>query len=176
MKPTTLVFPIDEQNRILLGRKKRGFGMDKYNGFGGKIQNNETFRQCAVRELYEESGIRVNPEDLECVALFDFRFPYDESLTHISYVYTVRVTGTEPIESDEMEPHWFTFTDVPYESMWAGDRRWLPMILEGRKLKGPIEFGPDNSDVTDMKLTDVHEVMESELLARIDLYLMDGNE
>ena len=28
MKPTTLVFPIDEQNRILLGRKKRGFGAD----------------------------------------------------------------------------------------------------------------------------------------------------
>ena len=34
MKPTTLVFPIDEQNRILLGRKKRGFGANKYNGFG----------------------------------------------------------------------------------------------------------------------------------------------
>ena len=32
MKPTTLVFPIDEQHRILLGRKKRGFGADKYNG------------------------------------------------------------------------------------------------------------------------------------------------
>ena len=29
MKPTTLVFPIDEQHRILLGRKKRGFGADK---------------------------------------------------------------------------------------------------------------------------------------------------
>ena len=37
MKPTTLVFPIDEQNRILLGRKKRGFGADKYNGFGGLV-------------------------------------------------------------------------------------------------------------------------------------------
>ena len=53
MKPTTLVFPIDEQHRILLGRKKRGFGADKYNGFGGKINAGESFRQCAVRELYE---------------------------------------------------------------------------------------------------------------------------
>ncbi len=41
MKPTTLVFPIDEQNRILLGRKKRGFGADKYNGFGGKLEADE---------------------------------------------------------------------------------------------------------------------------------------
>ena len=44
MKPTTLVFPIDEQNRILLGRKKRGFGADKYNGFGGKINDEMCIR------------------------------------------------------------------------------------------------------------------------------------
>ena len=150
MKPTTLVFPIDEQNRILLGRKKRGFGADKYNGFGGKINAGESFRQCAVRELYEESGIRVDASDLECVALFDFQFPYDESLTHVGYVYFVRVTD---------------------EHMWEGDRTWLPMLLEGKLLKGPIRFGPDNSHVEDMRLTEVDTVMESELLARIDIYV-----
>ena len=58
MKPTTLVFPIDEQNRILLGRKKRGFGANKYNGFGGKLDDGESFRECAIRELYEESGLQ----------------------------------------------------------------------------------------------------------------------
>ena len=73
MRPTTLVFPIDGHNRILLGCKKRGFGQGKYNGFGGKIEPGETFRQCAVRELYEESGLVANPQDLECVALFDFQ-------------------------------------------------------------------------------------------------------
>ena len=171
MKPTTLVFPIDEQHRILLGRKKRGFGADKYNGFGGKINAGESFRQCAVRELYEESGIRVDASDLECVALFDFQFPYDESLTHVGYVYFVRVTDVKPIESDEMEPHWFTFADVPYEHMWEGDRTWLPMLLEGKLLKGPIRFGPDNSHVENMSLTEVDTVMESELLARIDVYI-----
>ena len=74
MKPTTLVFPIDEQNRILLGRKKRGFGADKYNGFGGKLEAGESFRHCAIRELFEESGLHGCPEDLECVAAFDFNF------------------------------------------------------------------------------------------------------
>ena len=66
MKPTTLVFPIDEKNRILLGRKKRGFGAYKYNGFGGKLDNGESFRECAIRELFEESGLQGRPEDLEC--------------------------------------------------------------------------------------------------------------
>jgi len=44
MKPTTLVFPIDEQNRILLGRKKRGFGANKYNGFGGNLAFREPLK------------------------------------------------------------------------------------------------------------------------------------
>lgn len=38
-------------------------------------------------------------------------------------------------------------------------------------LKGPIRFGPDNSHVEDMRLTEVDTVMESELLARIDIYI-----
>ena len=98
MKPTTLVFPIDEQNRILLGRKKRGFGADKYNGFGGKLDDGESFRDCAIRELFEESGLQGRPEDLECVAAFDFQFPFDESLTHVGYVYFLR-TFTGNVEA-----------------------------------------------------------------------------
>ncbi len=73
----------------------------------------------------------------------------------MGYVYFVRVTDVKPIESDEMEPHWFTLADVPYEHMWEGDRTWLPMLLEGKLLKGPIRFGPDNSHVEDMRLTEV---------------------
>ena len=62
MKPTTLVFPIDEQNRILLGRKKRGFGADKYNGFGGKLDDGESFRDCAIRELLRNLAFMVAPK------------------------------------------------------------------------------------------------------------------
>jgi 8-oxo-dGTP pyrophosphatase MutT (NUDIX family) len=35
--------------KILLGLKKRGFGEGKWNGFGGKVHVNETIRQAAVR-------------------------------------------------------------------------------------------------------------------------------
>ena len=171
MKPTTLVFPIDEQNRILLGRKKRGFGADKYNGFGGKLEAGESFRDCAIRELFEESGLQGRPEDLECVAAFDFQFPFDESLTHVGYVYFLRTFTGNVEETDEMEPHWLTIDEIPYEHMWDGDRQWLPMLLEGKKLKGPIVFGRDNSTVDKMDLTTVDIVLESEHLARIDLYI-----
>jgi 8-oxo-dGTP pyrophosphatase MutT (NUDIX family) len=42
--------------------KKRGFGHGKYNGFGGKVEKSETISQAAIREMYEESGIKpINP-------------------------------------------------------------------------------------------------------------------
>lgn len=37
----TLMFVV-EDNRVLLGFKKRGFGSGKYNGFGGKVELNES--------------------------------------------------------------------------------------------------------------------------------------
>ena len=44
MRDTTLCFPVNTAGDILLGRKKRGFGVTKWNGFGGKIETGETFR------------------------------------------------------------------------------------------------------------------------------------
>ena len=43
--------------RVLLGWKKRGFGADLYNGFGGKKEPQETIDEAALRELQEEAGI-----------------------------------------------------------------------------------------------------------------------
>ena len=40
-KVLTLVYIRDDEN-ILLGLKKRGFGTGKWNGFGGKVQPGET--------------------------------------------------------------------------------------------------------------------------------------
>lgn len=64
MRDTSLVYPVGQDGRILLGRKKRGMGFGKWNGFGGKIEAGETMRECAARELFEESGLKARPEDL----------------------------------------------------------------------------------------------------------------
>ena len=51
MKPTTLVFVRRDDGAVLLGKKRRGFGVDKWNGFGGKVRSGESLRQAAAREL-----------------------------------------------------------------------------------------------------------------------------
>lgn len=47
-KVLTLVFVI-EKSRILLGLKKRGFGVDRWNGVGGKVEKQETIEEGAKR-------------------------------------------------------------------------------------------------------------------------------
>lgn len=40
---------IREEKKLLLGYKKRGFGQNKINGFGGKVETNESIKTAAIR-------------------------------------------------------------------------------------------------------------------------------
>ena len=49
-KVYSLIFVRDNvNNKILLGYKKRGFGMHKWNGLGGKVEPNESIAEGAKR-------------------------------------------------------------------------------------------------------------------------------
>ena len=134
----TLVFVLDG-TRVLLGMKKRGFGVGLWNGFGGKVEPNESVRAAARRELQEESGIDVDEEDLTRRAMLRFEWrseerdeiPLSDRVPPFSVsVYTVTRFRGLPVESDEMRPQWCNLDDVPYGTMWEDDRYWLPQILE----------------------------------------------
>lgn len=47
-KLLTLVMVV-QPGRVLLGMKKRGFGVGRWNGFGGKVQAGETIEDAARR-------------------------------------------------------------------------------------------------------------------------------
>jgi 8-oxo-dGTP pyrophosphatase MutT (NUDIX family) len=47
-------------NEVLLATKKYGFGAGKFQAYAGKLDSNETPSAAAIRELYEESGIKAN--------------------------------------------------------------------------------------------------------------------
>lgn len=60
---------------VLLGEKKRGFGMGKWNGFGGKVEATDaSIAAAAAREIEEEANVSVEASDLEPRGILTFTF------------------------------------------------------------------------------------------------------
>lgn len=102
----SLLFVVQE-SKVLLGMKKRGFGVNLWNGFGGKVDANETIREAAVREMQEECGI--TPTDPKFVGLLKFNMLKDEKIIIVHVFKSKEYTG-EITESEEMRPQWFDFS------------------------------------------------------------------
>ena len=50
--------------KILLGERQGAHGDATWGWCGGHLETGESLEECAVRELFEESGLVVNPSDL----------------------------------------------------------------------------------------------------------------
>ena len=145
-KNCTLLF-LKKDNEILLAMKKRGFGANRYNGVGGKIEPNETITQALVRECQEEIG--VTPTNYWKVAEHDFIQQESDSPWHMYvHVYLCDKWEGEPEESEEMAPEWFETSQIPYGRMWQDDEYWLPQVLAGDKLIGKFSFDEDDNMLT----------------------------
>lgn len=139
MKLTTLCF-LEKGDQILLAMKKRGFGMSKWNGVGGKVSEGESVEQATIRETEEEIGVVIASKDLRKVADLHFKFVDKEEWNQHCSVYMTSVWKGEPAESEEMKPQWYAKDVLPYETMWVDDKYWLPRVLAGEKLEAHFIF------------------------------------
>jgi 8-oxo-dGTP diphosphatase len=135
----TLLFVIRD-NHVLLILKKRGLGAGKVNGPGGRLDDGETPRECAVREVEEE--LLVTPTGVRQVG--ELRFQFVDGLSIHGYVFRADDCIGEPSETDEAVPLWTPLDEIPYERMWADDRLWMPLMLEERPFDGRFIFDGDN--------------------------------
>jgi len=147
MKQTTLCILIrqnKDEDEVLLAMKKRGFGVGKWNGVGGKIdpaKGDRNVVDATIRESEEEIGVKIS--GLEKVAILKFRFPYiskEEKWDQDVHVFLAKLWQGEPVESEEMLPQWFKIKEIPFDKMWDDDRIWLPQVLAGKKLKADFIF------------------------------------
>lgn len=135
---TTLLLILND-NQILLAEKKRGFGVGKFNGIGGKVEKDETIEDAMIRETQEEIG--VTPSDFTKMATITFdEWVNDEEKQVIMSVFVAQSYMGKIVETDEMKPKWFNLNDIPYEKMFEDDKIWLPEVLKGNKLNAQFVF------------------------------------
>lgn len=184
MKQATLCILVrggENNKEILLAMKKRGFGVGKWNGVGGKLdfqKGDKNIVDAVIRETEEEIGVKI--KDLEKVALLHFRFPYiaergkaerrmkmnlkihrlpqkEKNWDQDVHLFLVKDWQGEPKESEEMAPKWFKTNEIPYSQMWDDDKIWLPKILEGKKLKANFVF-KEGETIAEQKVEIVKEL------------------
>ncbi len=149
-KETTISFLV-KNNQVLLAMKKRGFGVGKWNGVGGKKMPNESILQTATREAKEE--IMVEPITIRHCATIYFYLPHDPEHNQKTSIFIVNKWKGKPTETEEMSPRWFNKFQIPYESMWSDDSIWLPKLLNNENFTAEFLFDKDNK-VADYLITD----------------------
>lgn len=143
---TTLVFFRDGK-KILLSEKKRSIGSGLLNGFGGKVEVNETVLEAAIREAEEEVGLK--PVQMQKKAVISFK----RDIPILMHVFVATDWTGEIKESDEMQnPAWYSIGSLPYEKMIPTDKLWLECIFLP-KTQTVIKFADDGEPSSPMNCT-----------------------
>lgn len=83
-------------------RKETGH-LDGYWEFpGGKIQDDETPLDAAVRELHEETGLQIAPSQLHPLSQTDFRYPQRKLRLHF-YLLELQDSTSMPTEGAQWQ-------------------------------------------------------------------------
>lgn len=145
---------LKKENEILLAMKKRGYGEGKYNGVGGKLEDGETPEEAMLRETQEEISVKLT--SYEKVGFIEFDEYYKgEKTKAIMHLYMAYEWEGTPSETEEMKPKWFSINAIPYSMMFPADKYWLPLILEGKKIKVYFDFD-ENWNLLSKNISDLN--------------------
>lgn len=130
MKQTTLCYLEQEGRYLMLHRvkKKNDENHDKWIGIGGKFEAGESPEDCALREIFEETGLRADS------------WRYCGIVTFVSdvwegeYMHLFHVTGFSGTlrECDEGVLEWVDKAAVRALPAWEGDCIFLDLMEQHR--------------------------------------------
>jgi len=118
-------------------KKENDYHEGKWNGLGGKFEPGETPEECAIREIYEESGLQViNPE--LCGML---TFPaFDGIDDWYAFLFVAREFTGELIESPEGDLAWIDDDKVLDLNLWPGDKIFIPWLEKKGFFSGKFNY------------------------------------
>lgn len=128
MIETTLCYIESGDQYLMLHRtkKKNDCNHDKWQGVGGHFEPGENAEQCALREIWEETGLTAT--EFRYRALVHFHS--DQWDSEDMHLFTVTgFTGDIKI-CDEGDLEWVSKSRVMELAMWEGDRIFLRLLEE----------------------------------------------
>lgn len=139
MKLATLCYLRKNGRTLMLHRvkKERDVHEGKWNGLGGKFEPGESPEDCVIREVREESGLRIKSPALKGVLTFpDFSGGEDWYV----FVFTAAKFSGKLIDSPEGNLEWIPDRKLMKLNLWEGDRVFLPLLRRRGHFSGKFHY------------------------------------
>ena len=129
MKNTTLCYLSRGDEYLMLHRvkKKNDLNHDKWIGFGGKLEENESPEEGILREVREETGLCLT--DLRYRGIVTFIS--DEAEGEYMHLFTAEHYEGEITDCDEGEIAWIKKVDFVALPQWEGDKIFMKLLEDG---------------------------------------------
>ncbi len=99
-------------NQVLLGLRKGSHGEGEYAFPGGHLEYKESFKNCALREIAEECGVKVKNLRFQCLSNVDKYQPHHYVL--IGFAADWESGEPQVLEPDRCEGwQWFDLNNLP---------------------------------------------------------------
>jgi len=139
MKLATLCYIRKNSHTLMVHRIKKENDMHagKWNGLGGKLEPGETPEECAIREIWEESGLIVKSLDLKGMITFP-GFSNDEDW--YTFLFVVDEFEGQLIDSPEGQLQWIPDSELLDLHLWPGDRIFIPWLAKSGFFSGKFVY------------------------------------
>lgn len=130
MTNTTLCYLERDGCYLMLHRVKKEHDMnrDKWLGVGGKFEQGESPEDCALREVFEETGLTMTGYAYRGIVTF-VSDVYPTEYMHLFHSTDFRGTLRE---CGEGTLEWVPKSKVPELPIWEGDKLFLGLLDEDR--------------------------------------------
>lgn len=111
MIASSYLISVRNGNVLLLKRKNTGYEDGKYSLPAGHVEDGESLTQAASREIFEEIGIRLRPQDFNLVGVMHRR----EKDIRVDFFFTAQ-TSQEPVNKEPGrcdDLRWFPLSKLP---------------------------------------------------------------
>ena len=136
-----IVLVKDKDDRILLGHQPI-WPDGRFSTFAGFLEPGETFEQCVEREVFEESGVKVN--EIKYLGSQPWPFPASIMIAFSAVVDDPSTAKADGVEITEVR--WFSRADLK-SSVADGSLLLPPTISVARKMIA-MWFGPGAEKLT----------------------------
>ncbi len=110
-------------------KKQNDYHQGKWNGLGGKLEPGESPEECAIREVYEESGLQCRNPRLRGMITFP---AFDEVDDWYVFLFTLPEWEGRLIDSPEGHLAWIDNDKLLDLNLWPGDRVFIPWLFQPR--------------------------------------------